>query len=217
MKSWFPGFVLLLTCNAPAGAEDSQIDRFLEKMPHEYKIVAPPEPWEGEGMRGYSADVDVHGRAFKFVATCENQDFNNWFKSAPEVAVLWENDGRYFELAAPGTNELKRPEYDYEVIPIAFHREVCLAGGQGQAASGNMSADPSRVQNRDDILTLQTVLNILGFDAGKADGIFGSRTRRALIAFQREYGLPPTGQMDVATEQAVARSFNRAVRAAEDQ
>ncbi|MXN67273.1 hypothetical protein GR183_20385 [Stappia sp. GBMRC 2046] len=38
-------------------------------------------------------------------------------------------------------------------------------------------------------------MNILGFDAGQADGVFGSRTRRAIIRFQRSIGVRATGRL----------------------
>ncbi|MEQ1812760.1 MAG: lytic murein transglycosylase, partial [Terricaulis sp.] len=47
--------------------------------------------------------------------------------------------------------------------------------------------------NRDQTLELQTLLNGLGFDAGVADGLFGSSTRRAVRAFQTERGLAADG------------------------
>src|SRR5262249_21338521 len=45
----------------------------------------------------------------------------------------------------------------------------------------------------DDVLALQARLNILGFDAGRADGIFGERTDRAVRDFQRNVGLLADG------------------------
>jgi N-acetylmuramoyl-L-alanine amidase len=45
----------------------------------------------------------------------------------------------------------------------------------------------------DDIVTLQTRLNALGFDAGREDGIFGPLAYEAVRAFQREYGVPEDG------------------------
>ncbi len=41
----------------------------------------------------------------------------------------------------------------------------------------------------DDVTELQTTLARIGFDAGKADGIFGPDTKRALEDFQRNSGL----------------------------
>ncbi|MCH7787885.1 MAG: peptidoglycan-binding protein [Acidobacteria bacterium] len=45
----------------------------------------------------------------------------------------------------------------------------------------------------DDITQLQLAISALGFDAGRADGIFGPDTRRALAEFQRNVGLPSDG------------------------
>jgi membrane-bound lytic murein transglycosylase B len=47
--------------------------------------------------------------------------------------------------------------------------------------------------SRDQTLELQTLLNGLGFDAGAADGLFGSKTRGAVRAFQAEQGLAADG------------------------
>lgn len=47
--------------------------------------------------------------------------------------------------------------------------------------------------NREQTLELQTLLNGLGYDAGAADGLFGSNTRRAVRAFQGEQGMPADG------------------------
>lgn len=54
----------------------------------------------------------------------------------------------------------------------------------------------------EDVAELQSRLNQLGFDAGKADGILGTDTERALIDFQRNRGLPEDGKAgpEVITE-----------------
>jgi peptidoglycan hydrolase-like protein with peptidoglycan-binding domain len=49
------------------------------------------------------------------------------------------------------------------------------------------------------------VLKEKGFDAGEADGVLGPRTRKALIAFQRQQGLQP-GQIDQRTATALGIS-----------
>ena len=51
--------------------------------------------------------------------------------------------------------------------------------------------------------TVQRALLDRGFDPGEVDGAMGSRTRRALDAFQRSIGLPETGQADSATLEAL--------------
>jgi len=45
-----------------------------------------------------------------------------------------------------------------------------------------------------------------GFDIGEPDGRLGSRTRRALIAFQRQQGFQVTGQIDTRTMTALGVS-----------
>jgi N-acetylmuramoyl-L-alanine amidase len=45
----------------------------------------------------------------------------------------------------------------------------------------------------DDVLELQEKLNALGFDAGRADGIFGPHTAEALREFQRNVAAVPDG------------------------
>jgi N-acetylmuramoyl-L-alanine amidase len=57
----------------------------------------------------------------------------------------------------------------------------------------------------DDVRALQATLNLLGFDAGREDGIFGERTDRAVHEFQRNVGLPPDGIVGVTTVEALRR------------
>jgi len=56
---------------------------------------------------------------------------------------------------------------------------------------------------RDQMLELQTLLNGLGFDAGAADGLFGSSTRRAVRAFQAQAGQAADGFPTLALLQAL--------------
>ena len=51
----------------------------------------------------------------------------------------------------------------------------------------------------DDVATLQRRLNMLGFHAGREDGIFGPQTERALREFQLNLGLAVDGQCGRAT------------------
>lgn len=54
-----------------------------------------------------------------------------------------------------------------------------------------------------DVEKAQRLLNALGFDAGKADGVLGPRTHRAIEAYQRSHNLPPTGELDEVTLSAL--------------
>ncbi len=62
----------------------------------------------------------------------------------------------------------------------------------------------------DDVAALQERLAELGFDPGRADGVFGPRTEEALKAFQRDYGMRPDGVCGPATLRAL-RQLGRLV------
>jgi len=55
----------------------------------------------------------------------------------------------------------------------------------------------------DDVVALQERLLELGYDAGRPDGIFGVRTERALLGFQRECGVSLDGTCGPATLRAL--------------
>ncbi len=65
---------------------------------------------------------------------------------------------------------------------------LCLALAAGGAA---MAGDQ-------DVAKLQEELARRGYDPGPADGVWGTKTRAALQAFQTDRGLEPTGRMDAA-------------------
>lgn len=55
----------------------------------------------------------------------------------------------------------------------------------------------------DDVAALQERLLELGFDSGRVDGVFGTRTEAALKSFQREYGLVSDGVCGPSTLRAL--------------
>ncbi len=55
----------------------------------------------------------------------------------------------------------------------------------------------------DDVAALQHRLIDMGFDCGRADGVFGPRTENALREFQRNVGLPADGACGPATFRAL--------------
>lgn len=57
----------------------------------------------------------------------------------------------------------------------------------------------------DDVRELQRMLNALGFDAGKQDGIFGSRTTRAVREYQRNVGAKDDGIVGLETVRSLER------------
>jgi N-acetylmuramoyl-L-alanine amidase len=57
----------------------------------------------------------------------------------------------------------------------------------------------------DDVRSLQVRLNVLGFDPGREDGIFGEQTARAVQDFQKNVGLRPDGIVGATTLDALGR------------
>ena len=41
---------------------------------------------------------------------------------------------------------------------------------------------------------VQSLLNELGYNPGPVDGIMGKKTRNAIMSFEADVGLPPSGQ-----------------------
>lgn len=61
----------------------------------------------------------------------------------------------------------------------------------------------ARPMRGDDVVTLQERLLELGYDAGRADGVFGPQTEAALRSFQRDYGLLVDGVCGPGTMRAL--------------
>jgi peptidoglycan hydrolase-like protein with peptidoglycan-binding domain len=55
----------------------------------------------------------------------------------------------------------------------------------------------------EEVETLEHALSALGYDPGSADGLFDQRTRRAVIAFQRDHKLEPDGIVGPMTAKAI--------------
>lgn len=56
-----------------------------------------------------------------------------------------------------------------------------------------------------DVLSLQKILEVLGFAVGKSDGIFGAHTERALREFQLSVGIVDDGIAGITTYEAIER------------
>lgn len=66
------------------------------------------------------------------------------------------------------------------------------------------------------VRSLQTMLRVIGEADGMLppvvpDGIYGQNTMVAVSAFQRQYGLPPTGITDQATWEEITRQYEPAL------
>lgn len=63
----------------------------------------------------------------------------------------------------------------------------------------------------EDVRTLQERLLEMGYDVGRADGVYGARTARAVAQFQREAGLTPDGVCGPHTLTALRRLGRKVV------
>jgi N-acetylmuramoyl-L-alanine amidase len=87
------------------------------------------------------------------------------------------------------------------IVGRATYQALCDARlGFGCRLLSYLTACPMR---GDDVCTLQERLLELGYDAYRADGIFGSHTEAALRSFQRDYGLLVDGVCGPATLRAL--------------
>lgn len=74
---------------------------------------------------------------------------------------------------------------------------LCLVGQDSYSQSLSES----------DILSVQKQLKSLGYDPGPLDGILGQKTRQAVIKFQTDHGLNPSGRIDEDTQRALNRTW----------
>jgi N-acetylmuramoyl-L-alanine amidase len=68
-----------------------------------------------------------------------------------------------------------------------------------------LSFVPGHLIHGEDVVSLQQRLSTMGFDCGKVDGIFGSRTDKALREFQRSVGVTDDGTAARETFDALQR------------
>lgn len=80
-----------------------------------------------------------------------------------------------------------------------------IDGARWRLGARVLAYEPPHLLFGDDVRELQERLLELGYDLGRADGIFGRRTTAALTRFQREVGLAPDGVCGPATVAALRR------------
>ena len=71
--------------------------------------------------------------------------------------------------------------------------------GTSSSRSSSVNSSSSYVRYDPAVADLQRALKSRGYDCGPVDGIMGSRTREAVIRFQRDQGLPVDGIAGPAT------------------
>jgi hypothetical protein len=118
--------------------------------------------------------------------------------SALKLAAWFDKRGRYIRFhrdnspkTCPGTG----------IDKVAFLKEV---------RNGQDTANLMPGSRGEEVKWLQQSLNKLGYNAGAEDGIFGSRTQAAVIAFQKANGLVPDGIVGPKTRESLGKALNGA-------
>lgn len=96
-------------------------------------------------------------------------------------------------MSGVGSVGAGRPEFDGDLGSVEMGGDAALAQVAGGARSLALGA------RGDDVKTVQTTLQKLGYSPGTPDGIFGRNTERAIAEFQRNAGLATTGVVDAQT------------------
>lgn len=85
-----------------------------------------------------------------------------------------------------------------------------IVGPVTAAALNRALTEPAylRVGSRGpEVVTLKSVLKVLGYDPGPINDLFDPTTREAVLAFQRDYGLTPDGIAGPQTFGALDRAI----------
>ncbi len=148
----------------------------------------------GPGSRGPAvADVRAALRSLGLLASADDQA-GDGYDQATELAV------RHFQQVRGLSVDGRVGEETYRALTEA----------RWSLGDRLLHHDPERPMRGDDVTNLQERLLELGYDAGRADGIFGGETEVGLRAFQRDYGLTADGTCGPATLRAL-RQLGRKV------
>lgn len=83
-----------------------------------------------------------------------------------------------------------------------FVRASTLGSGSTRGSTARSAPDAT-------VKAIQQRLNELGYDAGAVDGLFGPRTRSAIVAFQNDHGLDASGTASQSLLQAALAAGDR--------
>jgi hypothetical protein len=169
-----------------------------------FLVDGGPKIYEPEVTRGLSvAFVDAASQSM----LRQFPGAQNFYSPIAAHRMLADGTQR-FVLIETVTNQCRA--CDILGIAVTFLEVGPSTGGQlrrlpiGLSLDGpNNNAEISAGQLIGRPARLQAMLNSLGYDAGPMDGYPGPQTRTALMEFQVEHCLPPTGQPDPTTAQAL--------------
>jgi len=156
---------------------------------------AAMESWNGQRAL-WGSPINI-GYAFKrpWEGGHSNQS-QHYAGTAFDVAQGWTNEQRAALRASALASGLWVYVEPVSISPTWVHLDrrqlppACLSGGYPLLQQGDVSVY---------VLILQDGLNVLGFGTGGLDGSFGDATRRSVIEFQMNNGLPADGIVGCGT------------------
>lgn len=91
-------------------------------------------------------------------------------------------------------------------LPASAQQSTSTQQQSSGSSNSQHGKNAASMPSHDEIMQAQQALDGKGFDAGKADGIMGPQTRRALGRFQQDQKLPRSGHLDNRTLAALGMS-----------
>lgn len=133
----------------------------------------------------------------------EAEQFNQWrkffenHKDGALLPLMRKKNWRGFAKIYNGPGQV---DYYGKALQKHYNRAI-------DAIADGMREEHYETVKLDSWKDRQTSLAMLGYNPGKIDGDFGPTTRKALKAFQRDYGLTPDGIWGARTEKAMAEAL----------
>lgn len=92
----------------------------------------------------------------------------------------------------------------YESVPVAV-KAMAVAGLVPPLPAGSVISQTLRIGSRGELVkVLQSTLSDRGFSAGEVDGVFGARTKAAVVKYQIAHGLVADGIVGAKTAMKLA-------------
>ena len=163
--------------------------------------------WNGANADWQNRNGDANNRIEHRPRGDRHQDFHNRHEGDPNFALThsrwhrqhqdrgwWRSHYNRFALFGGGyyywDNNYWYPAYGYDPYFSTYAYDAPIYGYNDQ--------EPGQV-----IANVQAELQRLGYEPGGVDGEFGPMTRRAILDYQQDNGLPVTGEIDETTLNAL--------------
>ncbi|MEQ8557699.1 MAG: peptidoglycan-binding protein [Henriciella sp.] len=163
---------------------------------------------EGEGgQQSYAAAVEWFRKAADYGLTDSQYNLAVLYEAglgispSPTEALYWyevaHNQGD--EGAIDKVEEL-RAKVSLDAAQQAQRRAATwMAAEQSGRANGQFDQQAWQGASTEQVRATQTVLNALGYEAGRADGVMGAGTRAAITSYQQDANLQATGSITPET------------------